>query len=68
MYVFVSELSRVDVVINVPDELDLNHLRGRSLQPGEEELQEGGPPSDQAPPQPGTTVLRVLAMSSKKLM
>ena len=58
----------VDVVINVPDELDLNHLRGRGLQPGEEELQEGGPPSDQAPPQPGTVVLHVLAMSNEKRM
>ena len=42
-----------DVLINVPDELDLSHLRGRGLQPGEEELQEGGPPSDQGPPPPG---------------
>lgn len=42
------------MTINVPDELDLSHLRGHGLQPGEEELQEGDAPSDQAPKQPGT--------------
>lgn len=42
-----------DVVIDVPEELDLSHLRGRGLQPGEEELPEGEAPSDQAPQPPG---------------
>ena len=42
-----------DVVINVPEELDLSHLRGRGLQPGEEELPEGEAPSDQASQAPG---------------
>ena len=28
----------------IPEELDISELRGRGLQPGEEELPEGGPP------------------------
>ena len=48
-----------DVVINVPEELDLSHLRGRGLQPGEEELPEGEAPSDQASQPPGTTHVRL---------
>ena len=44
-----------DVVVNVPEELDLSHLRGQGLQPGEEELPEGEAPSDQASQPPGTT-------------
>ena len=46
-----------DVVINVPEELDLSHLRGRGLQPGEEELPEGEAPSDQSSQPPGATYL-----------
>ena len=32
----------------MPTELDLTHLRGRGLQPGEVELPEGNAPSSQA--------------------
>ena len=42
-----------DVLIDVPEELDLGHLRGRGLQSGEEELPEGEAPSSQQPPPPG---------------
>lgn len=35
-----------DISLDVPEELDLEDLRGHGLQPGEEEL----PAGDQAPP------------------
>ena len=33
-----------DVSIDMPDLLDINHLRARGLQPGEEELPDISPP------------------------
>ena len=48
-----------DVLINVPEELDLSHLRGRGLQPGEEELPEGEVPSEQPPQPPGYTSMKL---------
>uniref|UniRef100_A0A8C4U9E8 Ubiquitin carboxyl-terminal hydrolase n=1 Tax=Falco tinnunculus TaxID=100819 RepID=A0A8C4U9E8_FALTI len=35
---------KLDVSIDMPDFLDINHLRARGLQPGEEELPDIGPP------------------------
>ena len=49
-------ITHIDVVINVPEELDLSHLRGCGLQPGEEELPEGDAPSNQPFQPPGTCI------------
>ena len=48
-YVFVVSLT--DVLIDVPEELDISHLRGCGLQAGEVELPEGDAPASQEQPQ-----------------
>ncbi|XP_040205363.1 ubiquitin carboxyl-terminal hydrolase 13 isoform X2 [Rana temporaria] len=35
---------KLDVMVDMPDILDINHLRGKGLQPGEEELPDIAPP------------------------
>ena len=42
-----------DVLVDVPEKLDLSHLRGHGLQPGEMELPEGDAPTEQQE-KPGT--------------
>ncbi len=37
----------LDVSLDMPDVLDLTSLRGQGLQPGEEEMPDGGPPAEQ---------------------
>ena len=39
-------------VLDAPDTLDLSHLRGCGLQPGEEELPEGDTPANQQEEKP----------------
>ena len=38
---------KLDVSVDIPDILDLSHLRGSGKQDGEEELPEGGPPAEE---------------------
>ncbi len=42
-----------DVLVDAPDTLDLSHLRGCGLQPGEKELPEGDTPANQQEEKPG---------------
>ncbi len=50
-----------DVVVDAraPDTLDLSHLRGCGLQPGEEELPEGDTPANQQEEKPGTAYVLI---------
>ena len=49
-----------DVLVDVPDELDLTNLKAAGLQPGEEELPEGDTPANQQEEKPGNLVCSLL--------
>lgn len=58
-------LSRfVDVSIDMPDLLDINHLRARGLQPGEEELPDISPPIVIPDDSKGTVSSRIHVLSA----
>lgn len=52
----------VDVSIDMPDLLDINHLRARGLQPGEEELPDISPPIVIPDDSKGTIVCQEVAL------